>query len=293
MVTVGAKQAIFSAMLCTIDPEDEVLIPDPYWGSYASCVKIAGGRPISVPMKYDEGFTIDTKKLESMVTSKTKMMALNSPHNPTGMVIPKQDLESIAETCKRHDILVMSDEIYEKLVYDETKHYSIGSFSGMEDLTITVNGFSKSYSMTGWRLGYVAASKEIMSKMIMLQQHSVTHPATFAEKAAVTALREGKKHIEQMVEQYRAARDFFVSELNRLAPFSCAKPPGAFYAFPKITDEHTTSAKLVETLLEKARVLAVPGSSFGKYGEGYVRFVYAKPMNVLKEAAERIRQATE
>ncbi|WP_455285536.1 pyridoxal phosphate-dependent aminotransferase [[Eubacterium] cellulosolvens] len=293
MVTVGAKQAVFSAMLCTIAPGDEVLIPDPYWGSYASCVSITGGTPVSVPMRTENGFRIDTEKLEEMVTSKTKMIILNSPHNPTGMVMSKEEAESIADTCRDHDILAMSDEMYEKLLYDEARHYSIGSFPGMEDLTITINGFSKAYSMTGWRLGYVAGSKEIMSKMLMLQQHSVTHPTSFVEKAGVTALQQCDKDVKGMVKEYQIARDYFVPELDRLDLFSCARPKGAFYAFPRITDNSMISDKLSELLLEKARVLAVPGSAFGKYGEGYVRFVYARPMEVLEKAIDRIKNMTE
>jgi aminotransferase len=291
MVTVGAKQAIFSAILCTIDPGDEVLIPDPYWGSHAACVRLAGGTPISVPLVDDDGFRLEADRLARMVTSKSKMIILSSPHNPTGMVIPKEDLESIADVCKKNDILVLSDEIYEKIVYDDARHYSIGSFPGMEDLTITVNGFSKPYSMTGWRLGYVVASKEIMSRMLIVQQHSVTHPAAFVEKAGVVALRECDRYVKDMVSYYQEARDYFIPELNKLDTFRCVKPKGTFYAFPRITDPSMTSAKLCDIMLEKARVLAVPGSGFGNYGEGYVRFVYAQEMETLRKAVERIRQA--
>ena len=291
MVTVGAKQAIFTAIICTINPGDEVLIPDPYWGSHASCVRLAGGKPVSVPMRTENGFAIDSRKVEEMVTSKTKMIVLSSPHNPTGMVVSRDDLESVADICKKHEILALSDEIYEKIVYDGARHYSIGSFPGMEDLTITVNGFSKPYSMTGWRLGYVAASKEIMSRMLIVQQHSVTHPAAFVEKAGVTALRECDKYVEDMVRDYQRARDYFVPELNKIGMFSCAIPKGAFYAFPRITDKSMTSAQLVDILLEKARVLAVPGSSFGRHGEGYLRFVYAQTMETLKKTIQRIKES--
>lgn len=291
MVSVGAKQAIFSAILCTINPGDEVLIPDPYWGSHAACVKLAGGIPVSVLMRKDNGFRIDTDKLSQIVTSKSKMVVISSPHNPTGMVIPKDDLESIVDICKKRDILALSDEIYEKIVYDDARHYSMGSFPGMEDLTITVNGFSKPYSMTGWRLGYVAASKEIMSRMLVVQQHSVTHPAAFVEKAGITALRECDKFVEDMVKDYQRARDYFVPELDKLDIFKCVKPKGAFYAFPKITHPSMTSAQLCDLMLEKARVLAVPGSGFGNHGEGYVRFVYAQTMNTLKKTIDRLEKA--
>jgi len=291
MVTVGAKQAIFTAIISTINPGDEVLIPDPYWGSHASCARLAGGEPVSVPMRTKNGFAVDSRKVEEMVTSKTKMIVLSSPHNPTGMVISRGDLESVADICKKHEILALSDEIYEKIVYDGARHYSIGSFPGMEDLTITVNGFSKPYSMTGWRLGYVAASKEIMSRMLIVQQHSVTHPAAFVEKAGVIALRECDRYVGEMVRDYQKARDYFVPELNKIGMFSCAIPKGAFYAFPRITDMSMTSAELVDFLLEKARVLGVPGSSFGRHGEGYVRFVYAQTMETLKKTIQRIKES--
>lgn len=293
MATVGAKQAIFTAMLCTINPGDEVLIPDPYWGSHAACVGLAGGKSISVPMRTEDGFRVDVEKLQEMVTSKTKMIVMSSPHNPTGMVVSKDDLESIAEICRKHGILALSDEIYEKMVYDGTRHYSIGSLPGMEDLTITVNGFSKSYSMTGWRLGYVAANKEIMSRMLMVQQHSVTHPAAFVEKAGIIALRDCDKYVEEMVRDYQKARDYFVPELDKLELFSCAKPKGAFYAFPRIKDKSKTSTQFVEFLLEKAQVLGVPGSAFGEYGEGHVRFVYAQTMDTLRKTIDQMRKATE
>jgi aspartate aminotransferase len=289
MVTVGAKQAIFTAVLCTINPGDEVLIPDPYWGSHASMVGIAGGRPISVPLRDDNGFALDTGKLRKMVTPRTKMIVVASPHNPTGMVIPKSDLESIAEICVKNNLLALSDEIYEKIVYDGVRHYSIGSMPGMDELAITVNGFSKSYSMTGWRLGYVAASRQIIDKMLMVQQHSVTHPSTFVQKAGVTALRDCDKYVEEMVKYYREARDYFVSELNKLTIFKCHMPKGAFYAFPKIVNPSITSATLCDLLLEKTKVLAVPGAGFGKFGEGYVRFVYAQTMETLKKTIESLR----
>jgi aspartate aminotransferase len=293
IVTVGAKQAIFTAILCTIDPGDEVLIPDPYWATHASCVKIAGGIPVSVSMNDEEGFSVNAKKIEERLTSKTKMVVLNSPNNPTGMVMSKIDIEGIAEVCSRRGILVLSDEIYEKIVFDGTHHYSIGSFPGMEDLAITVNGFSKTYSMTGWRLGYVTASKEITSRMLIVQQHSVTHPAAFVEKAGVTALKECDKYVDQMIDAYRQARDYFVPELDKLSIFSCTKPKGAFYAFPKIKDESMTSGRLAEQLLEKAQIMPVPGSAFGRCGEGYMRFVYAAKMDELRQTIERIKGATQ
>jgi len=290
MVTVGAKQAIFTAMLCTINEGDEVLIPDPYWGSHASMVEVMGGRPVSVHINHEKQFAIDTEELEKSVTSKTKMVILGSPHNPTGMVVDKDSLESIADICRRHNILALADEIYEKLVYDGVRHYSIGSMPGMEDLTITVNGFSKAYSMTGWRLGYVAAPKEIFGKMLVIQQHSVTHPTGFVQKAGVVALRDCGEQVKEMVRYYQKARDYFVPELNKVSCFQCEMPQGAFYAFPRIIKPSTTSADLCDKMLDEAKVLGVPGSAFGKYGEGHVRFVYAQEMETLKKTIESIKR---
>lgn len=293
IVTVGAKHAVANAILCTINPGDEVLIPDPYWGTHAALVTLSGGIPVSVPMLPEDDFRIDISKLNELVNPKSKMIILNSPHNPTGMVISREDMESIADICIKDEILAMSDEIYEKMVYDGAKHYSIGSFPGMEDLAITVNGFSKTYSMTGLRLGYVAANKEIIGKMLIVQQHSVTHPAAFVEKAGIVGLRDCEKYVRDMVKDYQRARDFFVPELSKLGIFKCDEPRGAFYAFPKIVKESMDSGKICDFLLEKARVLAVPGSGFGNYGEGYVRFVYAQQMDTLKKTIDRIKSAVQ
>ncbi len=247
-----------------------------------------GGGAISVPLSEDgDGFSIDLNALENRIGQKTKMIILNSPHNPTGMVIPKQDFEYISNICQRNDLLVLSDEIYEKIVFDGARHYSIASFPGMEDLTITVNGFSKTYSMTGWRLGYVVCSKEIMSKMQSLQQHTVTHPTSFVEQAGVTAIHECANFVDDMVREYRANRDFFVEGINNLKIFECAKPKGAFYAFPKITS--CSSSLLADILLERARVLCVPGQAFGKFGENHLRFVYSQPREVLAEALDQMK----
>lgn len=293
MVTVGAKQAIFSALFCTLNPNDRVLIPDPFWGTYSALVEVMGGMPVSVPLKEDgEGFSIDLNFLEREADRGAKMIILNSPHNPTGMVIPKVDLEFISDVCRRKKILALSDEIYEKIVYDNARHYSIASFPGMEDYAITVNGFSKAYSMTGWRLGYVASSKEITSKMLLLQQHTVTHPTSFVEQAGVTAIQECGQFTEEMIREYKTCRDFFVERINSLGVFQCPKPKGAFYAFPKVASP-ALGPVLAEMLLEKAHVLCVPGGAFGKFGENHLRFVYSQPRELLYQALERIEMVFE
>ncbi len=293
LVTVGAKEAVFDSVFCTVNPMDEVLIPDPYWNTYGECVKLAGGVPISVPISYDEenGFRLDIEKMRESVSKRTKMIMLNSPHNPTGMVLQRGELESIAEICKENDLLIVSDEIYEKIVFDDSRHYSIGSFDGMSERTVTINGFSKAYAMTGWRLGYAAGPKEVIDKMKVLHQHTVTHPASFAQKAAVVALNESEGEIEQMRQEYQNLRDFFFMMLQKRADlFSSTKPEGTFYAFPKIKIDGMSSQQMADVLLDKAHILCVPGASFGNYGEPFLRFVFANNMATLEKVDRRIEK---
>ncbi|MEM3703053.1 MAG: pyridoxal phosphate-dependent aminotransferase [Candidatus Bathyarchaeia archaeon] len=291
IVTVGAKQALFTAILSTINPGDEVLIPEPYWGSYTAEVIIAGGKPVSISLLESRDFRLDEEEIKRKITKKTKMMMINSPHNPTGTVFPMEDLKMIADLATDYDFLVLSDEIYEKIIYDEIRHYSIASFPGMKDRTITINGFSKSYSMTGWRLGYAVANKQIIDNMLKIQQHSVTHPSSFIEKAAVVALKECEEEVKSMVEEFKRNRDYFVKELNKMGKFHCWTPKGAFYAFPKIVDANISSEELADYLLNEAHVLTVPGSAFGDLGRKYIRIVYSKPIEELEKAVQRIREA--
>jgi len=293
IVTVGAKQALFTAMLSVINPGDEVLIPDPYWVSYTAEVIISGGKPVAISLLESKDFRLDEEEIKEKITKRTKMILINSPHNPTGTVFPKEDLMMIADIAKDHNLLVMSDEIYEKIVYDENRHYSIASFPDMKDRTITINGFSKTYSMTGWRLGYVAASKEIINNILKIQQHSVTHPASFVEKAGVVALRECEEEARSMVKAYKERRDYFIKELNKMDEFSCWTPEGAFYAFPKIVETKFSSEEMTEYLLNEAHLLTVPGSAFGNLGSGYIRMAYSRPIEELEEAVQRMHSTLE
>jgi len=293
VVTVGAKQALFTAMLSVLNPGDEVLIPHPYWVSYTAEVILSGGKPILVSLLESRDFRLDEEEIKNKITKKTKMMMINSPHNPTGTVFPKEDVKMIADLANDYNFLVMTDEIYEKIIYDENRHYSIASFPGMKDRTITINGFSKTYSMTGWRLGYAVANKQIIDNMLKIQQHSVTHASSFVQKAGVVALRECEEEVKSMVKDYKKSRDYFIKEINKMGKLSCWMPKGAFYAFPKIVETKISSEEMSGYLLNKARVLTVPGSVFGNLGRGYIRIVYSKPMEELEKAVQLMRGALE
>lgn len=289
IVTVGAKQAIFSALLSLLNPGDRVIVTDPCWVSYEAMIRVADAVPVPVALRESEDFRIDLEELEARIDERTRMIMINSPHNPTGAVFPREDLEVIAELAKRHDFYVISDEIYEKVIFDGWRHDSIASFPGMKERTITINGFSKTFSMTGWRLGYAAADKRVIKRMSIIQQHSVTNATSFVQKAGVVALRECRGDVERMVRSYEEMRNFFVGALDKVEGLSCWRPMGTFYAFPRLMGRGEDSVKITEQLLEKERVLVVPGSAFGRLGEGHLRIVFSQPMETLREAAERIR----
>ncbi len=293
IVTVGSKQAIFSVFLSLLNPGDRVIMTDPRWVSYEAMARIAGAVPVLVRLKEKEDFRLDPDELETKIGKRTRMIMINSPNNPTGTVFTKDDLEGIAEIAKRHDLYVVTDEIYEKIIYDGWKHYSIASFPGMEERAITVNGFSKTYAMTGWRLGYLAADRRIIEKMNIVQQHSVTNATSFVQKAAVVALRECEEDVKRMVGAYEKNRNFIVKALNDIDGLSCWMPKGAFYAFPRINKPDVSSQEVTEYLLDKAKVLIVPGIAFGQRGEGYLRIVYSRKLEELTEAVESIKAAFE
>jgi aminotransferase len=292
IVTVGGKEAIFAAIMATVNPGEEVVITDPGWVTYAPCVQLAGGRAVYIPVSEREGFRMSPDRLDRAISTKTKMVILNSPNNPTGSVLSKADLESIADIAKRRQILVLSDELYEKIIYDG-RHYSIGSFSGMEELAITVNGFSKALAMTGWRLGYLAGPRTIVQRIKAIHSHMVTGPSTFAQRAAALALHDPRTSvsISKMVLEYSKRRELVVKELEGIEGISCVKPQGTFYAFANITRIGLSSEKFTRELLEKARVAVVPGNAFGTQGEGFIRLSFAASANELTTAFERVRNA--
>jgi aminotransferase len=291
IVTVGGKEAIFLAMMAVVNPGDEVIVTDPCWVSYAPCIRLAGGRPVYLPLSEEDGFHFAPDALEHAVSSKTKIMIVNSPNNPVGNVLSKADLDRVADLARHKHFLVVSDELYEKLIFDGEKHYSIATFHGMKDLTITVNGFSKCLAMTGWRLGYMIAPAAIAARLKAIHSHIVTGPCSFAQRAVALAQQDPmtEKSVKQMAAEYLQRRDLVVRELSKIKGISCVPPRGAFYAFPNISRFGLSSMEFSRTLLEKGRVAVVPGNEFGSRGEGFVRLSFATSREKLTSAFERIK----
>ena len=288
LVTVGGSEGIDVALRGCINPGDEVIILEPSYVCYEPDVLLAGGIPIKIQLKNENEFRLTPEELESAITDKTKIVILNYPNNPTGAIMDKSDLEKIAKIIIKHDLLVVSDEIYSELTY-VGKHVSIASIEGMRERTIVVNGFSKSYSMTGWRLGYVLAPKQIMDQIKKIHQFVVMSAPTPSQYAAIEALKHGDEDIENMKKEYDRRRKYLLSEFNRLG-LPCFEPRGAFYCFPYIGKYGMTSEEFATDLLEKEHVVVVPGTAFGDSGEGFVRISYAYSLDALKEAIKRIEQ---
>ncbi len=291
LVTPGAKHAIFCAMAAALDPGDEVIIPSPCW-TYEGIAQVAGAKTVYVKTTRADKFRLSAEKVEKKISPRTRMLLLNYPNNPTGAVASERDLKALAGLAEDHELWVLSDEIYDCLVYDG-KHASIASLPGMHERTIYVNGFSKAYAMTGWRLGYAAAPAELTKEMVKIQQASTTCAAAFVQAAGVAALQGPQDCVKEMREEYRRRRDFIVKGLNSIYGFECTKPAGAFYVFSSIEKLGVKSAELCERLLRKAGVAAVPGSEFGPYGEGHIRFSYATSMENIKGALARIKSMVE
>jgi aspartate aminotransferase len=290
IVTPGAKQALFEAIMALLNPGDEVLIPQPHWVSYVPMTQIAGAKAVSIPLNKDRDFKLSAKDIYEYATDKTKLIILNSPSNPTGAVLDESDLRSIADACIKKDLLVISDEIYEHIIYD-AEHMSIGSLPEMKERTVTVNGFSKAYSMTGWRLGYAAAPKRIIKLMSNLQGHSVSNATSFVQKAGVAALKESQDCVVEMVSEFRRRRDRIVELLNEIPGVDCLMPEGAFYIFADFSRIEKNSIKLAGHLLDDAKVAVIPGVAFGETGEGFLRLSYATGMDKIDEGIERIEKA--
>jgi len=299
IVSLGAKHSIYNAVLATVDPGDEVIIPAPYWVSYPEIVKMAGGIPVYIETDESTGFTASVEAILDVVTPKTKMLILNSPSNPTGGVYSPQQLRDIAALAVNRQFLVLSDEIYEKIIYDGRKHVSIASLGeDIKKITITVNGMSKAFSMTGWRLGYVAADKEIVKAMDAIQGHSTSNPVSFTMPAAEVALKGPQSVVQDMVIEFDKRRKYIVDRLNAIPGITCDTPGGAFYVFPNISalfgkkfgDKVITgSDSLSEYLLDQAMVAVVAGSGFG--ADKYVRLSYATSMAAIEKGLDRIAQA--
>lgn len=283
IVTPGSKQALFYSIMSLVDEGDEVIVPTPAWPSYMEMVTVAGGKVREVPSQ--EGFRLDLEGVKEALNPRTRMIILNSPNNPTGHVCSRDEIEGLADIAREKGIAVVSDEVYEKLIY-EGFHLSIASLDGMGDLVITINGFSKAYAMTGWRLGYAAAPKAVAAAMNKLQQHSASSPASFVQKAAVEALNP-RTPVRPMLEEFRRRRDFICEALGSMGPFRFEKPQGAFYLFPDIASTGMTGSEFSEMLLD-AGVSTTPGESFGGCSR-YIRISYANSMERLREATKRIQ----
>jgi len=285
VVTPGAKQAIYELMMSVLDDGDEVILLDPAWVTFESAVKLAGGNPKWVKRVEEE---INYASLESAVSKNTKLIVINSPNNPTGYVLSETEQKEIAEFAVDHDLLVLSDEIYEKIIYGR-KHVSIASFDGMQARTVIINGFSKTYAMTGWRIGYaVAPTMGILEGMLKIQQHSVSCAPSIAQSAALTALSSSQDCVKEMVEQFKRRRDVIVKRLNEIG-LRCLNPEGAFYAFAS-TSNYGNDVELTGRLLKEAYIVVTPGSAFGVAGKNYVRFSFATSIEDILEGMERIEK---
>jgi len=291
VVTVGTNEAVFMAMMALLDPGDEVLIPDPCWLHYFYCAEMAGARPVSVPLREENGFKLMVDDLESRVTPKTKLMVMNTPHNPTGMVMGVEDLEAVSRFAEKHDLYVLADEIYERMLYGKARHKSMASFPGMKERTITVNGFSKIYSMTGWRLGYLVADRALMKGLIRIHQYTTVCACSFAQWGGVAALNGSQKVAEQMVAEFDRRRQLVSRSLREIPGISFVEPQGAFYIFPNIRSFGMTSEEMARYILEEAKAAVVPGNVFGAYGEGYIRISYANSYENLEKAMTQIQRA--
>ncbi|MCJ7814026.1 MAG: pyridoxal phosphate-dependent aminotransferase [Candidatus Atribacteria bacterium] len=292
IVTVGGMGALALCLLVTITPGDEILLQDPQWLNYFSQIKFCGGVPISVPVYEENEFKISTESIKKSITNRTKILMLNSPNNPTGTVLDYNDLKDIAKLAKEYDLLVISDEVYSTFVYDGAKHQSIASIDGMLKRTIVINSFSKSFAMTGWRIGFAVGNNKIIEKMVRLQENLVACVNASSQYAAIKALSIFNK-TDKMIEIYRKKRDLIVDGLDSIRGISCYKPKGSFYAFPNVKKIGKNSETVANELLEKAHVITIPGSAFGPHGEGYLRISYANSEENLREAVKRIKKYIE
>ena len=287
-VVPGGKPIIFFPMLALLEPGDEVIYPDPGFPIYRSMVNFLGAKPVPIPLLEDRGFSFDLNILRNRLTDRTRLLILNSPQNPTGGLIPEEDIREIAALVANRDLMILSDEIYSRLYYTDASPFSIATLPGMQEKTIILDGFSKTYAMTGWRIGYGVMPDWLVEAVNKLMVNSNSCTATFTQRAALAALTGPQTEVEQMLNEFRRRRDAFCSALNRIPGFSCALPQGAFYAFANVRNTAVPSKDLADLLLNEAGVSCLGGESFGDYGEGYLRFSYANSLENLLESARRI-----
>lgn len=288
LMTVGVSEALDLAMRAILNPGDEVVMPDPCYVAYDSCVILAGGEPVKVPTSERDSFEVDAADIETRITPKTRAILIGYPANPTGAVMSRDKLLAIADVARRHKLLVVSDEIYARLVYG-VEHTCFAALSGMKNNMILLGGFSKAYAMTGWRIGYAAAPRDIIAAMTKIHQYTIMSAPTMAQVAAIEALKSGESNVQEMVEDYNRRRLLIVKGFCDIG-LSCFEPKGAFYAFPSIAVTGMTSEEFSEKLLIEEKIAAVPGSAFGECGEGYVRCCYATSVADIEEALNRMER---
>ena len=292
VVVPGGKPIIFFTILALIDEGDEVIYPNPGFPIYESMIRYVGGKAVPTQLREECDFSVDVDELASLITDRTKLMILNSPHNPTGGVMQRRDVEQVAKVIGDRNILVLSDEIYSRLLF-EGEHFSIMSVPGMQERTILLDGFSKTYAMTGWRMGYGVMRADLAAHMTRLMTNSNSCTASFTQMAGIEALRGNQSSVDHMCAEFKRRRDVFVDGLNKIKGFSCRMPKGAFYVFPNITKTGWKSKPLADALLEQAGVAALSGTAFGEFGEGYLRFSVANSLENLQQALDRINQWTQ
>jgi aspartate/methionine/tyrosine aminotransferase len=291
VVVPGGKPIIFFTILALIDEGDEVIYPNPGFPIYESMIHYVGGRAVPIHLREDRDFSLDVNELAALITDRTRLIILNSPHNPTGGVMQRKDVEQVAQIIGDRNILVLSDEIYSRLLF-EGEHFSIMSVPGMQERTILLDGFSKTYAMTGWRMGYGVMRADLAAHITRLATNSTSCTASFTQIAGIEALRGDQTSVDRMCAEFKSRRDVFVAGLNKIKGFSCRMPKGAFYVFPNITKTGWKSKPLADALLEQAGVAALSGTAFGEFGEGYLRFSVANSQENLQQALDRIDQWT-
>jgi len=291
IISVGGKQALYNIFLALLNPGDEVLLPSPYWGSYADMISVCDGVVRIIDTRVNR-FKLTAKMVEKSLNPQTRALILNSPSNPTGMIVDREEIEKIAELAQKHHFYIISDEVYEYFLYDGHHPFSIASIPEMKDWVFTVNAVSKTYSMTGWRIGYMTGPREFIKPISSLQSHSTSNPCSIAQKAALAALNGPQDCVREMIAEFEKRRDYVHQAFNEIPGFSLEKPEGAFYAFPDISDcKINDSFELAEFLMEKARVAVVPGGAFGPEGNQNIRFSFASSMNDIQEGLKRIKEA--
>ncbi len=292
VVTTGSTEAIMLALMCTVDPGEAVMYPDPGFLAYKPTIEIINGMPIPIQLHEEDGFQLDAEKMErAIMPEKTNAIILNTPSNPTGTVFSKKVLEEVAGFAIEYDLLIIADEAYEKLVYGDAKHISIGSLNGMEDRVLTLHSFSKTYAMPGFRLGYAVGNEKLIAAMAKVHLFSTLCAPTISQVTAIEALNGTQEHVKKMVKEYDRRRKMIIKRLNEIPGFRCTEPKGAFYAFPNISYYRMKSLKFAEWLLKKAKVAVAPGTEFGRMGEGFIRCSYATEYKKIEKAMDNIERA--